>query len=407
MSEGRSSYWFAAFFPNGVALGIIGTLIPLYLVQELKASLVDLGLMMFTASILLIPASILLGSLPDRYKMSKPFILVSFLGVSIMLFLMSMTTSVIVFQALYVVKELFNYLKGPSTSILIAESYERNIRSSMIARQGFIEGLGGIVGLSLCIFTIDTLGYKTLLTLTAPFVLASFILALLIIQEPPLYIERSLDRMDSVIEQMAGLSYRLTDQGTIVSDLSGEWRFGKKHNMSLFALGRAFFAFATSNATATLSIFLLKGAGFTSSLVFVAFQIRSIVGTLSYLFVDRFIGGKGEGAIITGTFIRVIAIGLLPAVIWLPMPFSVLAVSLILSFVALSWSIYSVGVGLITVLHSAPGRLGFYDAVTSLGGALGNYSSGLIPMLYGFETLFLISSLLFALALFLFYMSMK
>jgi predicted MFS family arabinose efflux permease len=177
--------------------------------------------------------------------------------------------------------------------------------------------------------------------------------------------------------------------------------------MRLFGLGRAIYALATSNALTALSIFLLKGAKFTSSLVFVVFQIRNVVGALSYLFVDRLVGEKGEGAIKIGTLLRVIVIGLLPVVLWLPMPYSVVAASILISLVALSWSVYSVGVGVITLLYSASGGLGYYDAFASLGGALGNYSGGLIPTLYGFETLFILSASLFALALFLFYLSMK
>jgi MFS family permease len=407
LGQDRGVLWYATFFPNGMALGIIGTLIPLYLIQELNATLVDLGLMTFTASVLLIPTTIYLGSLPDRYRTSKPFILASFLGVSIVLYLMTITTSVIIFQVLYVAKELLTYLKGPSASILIAETYERKRRTSMIARQGFVEGFGGVVGLGLCIFMVDTLGYKALLTLTIPLVFASFILGLLTIQEPPLYIARSLDKIDSVIEEMEGFSYHLTDQGTLAPDFSGEWRFGHKYDMRLFGLGRAIFALATSNALTTLSIFLLKGAKFTSSLVFVTFQIRNVVGALSYLFVDRLVGEKGERAVKIGTLLRVIVISLLPVVLWLPMPLSVVAASIILSLVALSWSLYSVGVGVITLLYSAPRGLGLYDALASLGGAIGNYSGGLIPTLYGFETLFTLSSLLFILALFLFYLSMK
>ena len=407
MGQDRGDLWYATFFPNGIALGIIGTLIPLYFIQELNATLVDLGLMTFAASVLLIPATIYLGSLPDRYRMSKPFILASFLGVSFILYLMTITTSVIIFQVLYVAKEFLTYLKGPSASILIAETYERKRRSSMIARQGFVESLGGVVGLGLCIFMVDALGYKTLLTITIPLVFVSFIIGLLTIQEPLLYIERSLDKIDRVIDDMEGFSYHLTDQGTLAPDFSGEWRFGHKYNMRLFGLGRAIYAFATSNALTTLSIFLLKEARFTSSLVFVAFQIRNVVGALSYLFVDRLFGEKGERAVKIGTFLRVIVIGLLPVVLWLPMPLSVVAASIILSLVALSWSVYSVGVGVITVLYSASGGLGFYDSLASLGGAIGNYSGGLIPTLYGFETLFVLSSLLFVLAFFLFYLSMK
>src|SRR4030067_1821518 len=126
METDNSLPWVATYLPNGIAQGILGTLIPLYLGQELGSSLIDLGTMAFTASALLIPTSIYLGSLPDRHKASKPFILASLLGVSIILYFMSAASSVVIFQLLYVTMELVGYLKGPSTSILIAESYNRS-----------------------------------------------------------------------------------------------------------------------------------------------------------------------------------------------------------------------------------------------------------------------------------------
>lgn len=95
MEEDNKLPLYLTLLPNGVAQGILGTLIPLYLIQGLQANLVDLGVMTFTASLLLIPASILLGSLPDRDRASKPYILLSYLSASILLFIMASRTSVI------------------------------------------------------------------------------------------------------------------------------------------------------------------------------------------------------------------------------------------------------------------------------------------------------------------------
>ncbi|MBM3291949.1 MFS transporter, partial [Candidatus Bathyarchaeota archaeon] len=231
MEQDTSIPWILTYFPNGVAQGIIGTLIPLYMVQSLGASLIDVGTMTFAASALLIPASFILGSLPDRHKASKPFILASFLGVSIILYLLTMTSSIIFFQLLYIVLELVSYIKGPSTSILIAESYDRSSRGKAISRQGLIEGIGAVIGLGLCMALVNTLGYRVLLSFCSPLVFLSFVFALLTLREPPLYLERNFDRMDRIFGNLDDLSYQLNSDGTIAPSLDGKWRFGKGANM--------------------------------------------------------------------------------------------------------------------------------------------------------------------------------
>ena len=396
---------YLTLLPNGVVQGILGTLIPLYLIQELQANLVDLGVMTFTASLLLIPASVFLGSLPDKDRASKPYLLLSFLSASILLFIMASRTNVIEFQILYVFLELANYLRGPSTSILIAETFEKRVRSTLIARQGFIEGIGAVIGLGLCAVLIDDLGYSGLLFIACPLKFVSFLTALFTIRDSPLYIERHLDRLDGVVEKVEAFSFHLASDGSIIPSLNGDWRFGSPVNMKLFGLGRALFAFASQNFFTSLSIFLLTKAQLTTSTVFLVFLVRSIFGGLSYLFIDRLFGSNGGFSIKTGTLLRAVLVILIPVTLLLPMPYSVVFAAIILSAVAVSGSIYLVGSSLVTLLNAQPGSFGLYDAFASLGGALGNYSGGLIPTIYGFEILFVISGALFLGALLLFYLS--
>jgi sugar phosphate permease len=115
--------------------------------------------MTFAASALLIPASIYFGSLPDRNKASKPYILLSFLAASIILYAMTRTTSILLFQILYVALELASYIRGPSTNVLIAETFEKKKRGTVIAREGFAEGIGAVVGLGLCALLVNSVGY--------------------------------------------------------------------------------------------------------------------------------------------------------------------------------------------------------------------------------------------------------
>ena len=396
---------YATYLPAGIAHGIIGTLIPLFLVQRLGASLVDLGVMAFAAAAILIPASIFLGSLPDKNRVAKPYILLSFLGASIILYLMTRTADILLFQLLFVALELFSYLRGPSTSVLIAETFERKKRSLVIAREGFVEGIGAVAGLGACSLLVGQYGYEGLLFVAAPLTFASFVIALFTISDSPLYIERNLDRFDGMVDRMEDLSFHLSGDGSILPSMDGEWRFGRVANMRLFALGRAVFAFAASNAFTTISIFLLSRVGLSSSTIFLVFLVRSLFGSVSYLFVDRVFGLNGGVGVTVGTLIRVVVVLLFPVVLLLPQPFSVIVAAVLLVFVAVSWSIYSVGFGLVTIAYAQPGSLGLYDSLASVGGALGNYSGGLIPTLFGFETLFFVSGLLFAVSLVLFYLS--
>ena len=361
--------------------------------------------MTFAASALLIPASLYFGSLPDRNRASKPYILLSFLTASIILYAMTKTTSILIFQVLYIALEFASYIRGPSTNVLIAETFEKKKRGSVIAREGFVEGIGVVIGLGLCTLLVSSIGYESLLFVACPLTLASFLIALLTIRDSPLYIERNLDRFEGMVDRMEDFSVHLAGDGSIIPDLGGDWRFGRVANMKLFALGRAVFSFAASNAFTTLSIFLLSRVGLTSSTVFLVFLVRSVFGSVSYLFVDRVFGSNGGASVKIGTLMRVALVLLFPATLLLPSPLSLIFAIFLLSLIAISWSIYSVGFGLVTIMYAQPGSLGFYDALVSVGGALGNYSGGLIPTLFGFETLFFFSGLLFIIALVLFYLS--
>lgn len=397
--------WYLAYFPNSIAMGIISVLIPLYLVEELKGSLIDLGIMTFLATVSLIPSSLYLGRLPDRYRRAKPFILASFLGVSLVLFLMSVITNVTIFQLLYVLMNLVAYIKGPSTSVLIAESFERSRWSSVLAKHGFVEGIGGAAGLAFCSFTINQLGYGNLLKLTASLVLASVFLCLLAIHDVPIYVERFLDRLDRLTENIETFSYRLTDSGSLAPN--SQWRFGREPNIALFGLGTAFFAFAASNAFTSLPVYLLVKAKLPISIIFTSFLIRSIFGAISFPVSSKWVSSEGGGIVKLATVIRIILITLFPVTVLLPTPYSAVAITAILSIIAFSWSLYSVGVDIVILRYASSGSLGVYDALTGIGGAVGGLTGGLVPTFFGFEVLFIISSGLFAFALVLFILGLK
>ena len=391
----RSSAWYLAYFPSGVAFSILGVLIPLYLIEELQGSLLDLGVMTCAATLALIPASVYLGRLPDRYSRSKPFILTSYLSAGLILVLMSRTRSVPLFQVLYVAMNIVNYLAGPSTSILIAESYERKKWGKVMARRSFTDGLAQALGLGVCTLTANSLGYSTLLSLTPPLVFLSLIIAFLTIHDPPIYVERFLGRVERPVEDLETLSYHMTSRGGVTRPRYGSLSLAGEPRMSMFGVGMALFTFAASNAFTSLPIYLKSKAGFSSSLVFGIFFARSLVGTFSYLVISSFAREGGGSAVKISAAGRAILILLLSLIPTLVMPFSAILTIALLSAIASCYSLYSLGCEVVTVQNAGSSGLGVYDALSNIGSSAGGFIGGAMPLLIGFPPLFALSSILF------------
>ncbi len=405
MSRRLISGWYFAYFPSGIAFGMLSILIPLYFVSDLGGSLLDLGVMTAVATIALIPSSIYLGKFPDIYGKSKPFILGSYLVTSFILFMISRTRSVLGFQAFYVLMNLANYLVNPATSVLIAESYERGDWGRIMARQNFIEGLAQAIGLGICTMAAGAIGYETLLSSTPYLVILSLLITFFAVQDPPIHMERFLSRVEVPVENLEALSFRLNSRGGVSKSRFGSINFGEAPKMNLVGIGMILFAFATSNAFTFLPIYLTNQAKFSSSLVFGVFFVRSLAGTLSYLTISPLVARGGGLAVKAATIARAVLILLLSIIPLLAMPFSVILSLILLSAISLSWSMYSLGIRVTTVQYSGTSGLGGYDALACLGSSAGGLLGGAVPAMMGFEPLFILSSAIFITALAFFLVS--
>ncbi len=394
---------YLAFIPYNVAFGILSVLLPLYIVDELRSSLTELGTMTSIATAASIPASVYLGRLPDKYGRSKPFIAMSFLGVSTVLLLMPLTRSMTVFMLLYVVMNLAKYVSGPSTSILIAESFERSQWGRAMARQSFVEGVAQAVGLSICSLGVNCLGYVTLLRVTGPLVFASFVSAMVAVHDPPLYVERLLGRFEGPIVDVETLSFSFQSRG-VLAPSRRIMKFDAHPRMALFGFGTVCFAFAASNAFVPLPVYLRENL--SASTVFAMYLLRSLFGTFSYLVFGRFVG-SGVAMVKVAAVVRVVLVLLIPLAVSLPPPFSLFVVAALLGAVALSWSLYSLGGEVVKVANAKSGSLGVYDALSSVGSALGSFVGGSIPLLLGFGALYIVSSGMFALSALLFALGLR
>jgi len=93
------------------------------------------------------------------------------------------------FQILYISITIADSLHPISTNVLIAESHHKERWGSAFARYNFVVGIGSAVGLAACGLFIANIGYRTVLLICSPIVFSSFIMALFMLEEPPIYVQ--------------------------------------------------------------------------------------------------------------------------------------------------------------------------------------------------------------------------
>src|SRR3990170_1309392 len=168
--------WRLGFFFHEMAFGLLSVFIPLYVVLQLNGSLIELGIMTSVALFFGIPASFFWGYICDKTRRYKIYILLSFVSGAIILFAFTLTTSVFVFIALFVVLQMLHVAHESPKNVLIAEHYSREEwEKSYSAYEGLTE-VGWFIGLLLGFFAaVLSVSSSLTLYLCAGLNLAAFI----------------------------------------------------------------------------------------------------------------------------------------------------------------------------------------------------------------------------------------
>jgi MFS family permease len=112
------------FILHEMAFGLLSVFIPLYIIA-IGGTLIHVGVMSSIALLLSIPASYVWGYLCDRGKRYKPYILLSFLSLAIILYLFTLTVNINLLIALYALMSFLHMAHEPPKNVLIAEIYTR------------------------------------------------------------------------------------------------------------------------------------------------------------------------------------------------------------------------------------------------------------------------------------------
>lgn len=145
----RKTLWFYSYLPTNMAGGCFDSLLPVFIVLALGGSIGEVALVSVAASFAAVPSLIFWGKVSDSMKWRKHFVVLGFLGRVIAY--MAMGFSVGSGQLLFanILMGLLASASTPAMSILILESFKKEVWSEKIGLFNKVAGIGNIAGIAL------------------------------------------------------------------------------------------------------------------------------------------------------------------------------------------------------------------------------------------------------------------
>jgi MFS family permease len=387
--------WRLGFFFHEMAFGLLSVFIPLYVVLQLNGSLLELGIMTSVALFCGIPASFFWGYICDKTRRYKIYILLSFVSGAIILFAFTLTTSVFVFIALFVVLQMFHVAHESPKNVLIAEHYSREEwEKSYSAYEGLTE-VGWFIGLLLGFFAaVFSVSSSLTLYLCAGLNLAAFILSIFLVADPLMIFERRLVG----IERRIDFTYRGLENASELMDghFSGESL--KQESFLAFGIALMLFMLGSGVFFTPLPIFFERQLSFPSSMIFFVYMLNSGGAMLGYLVAGRrspYSNAKTQMRRIV--LFRSVLIFSLVAVVDLvasPMVFA----GIILVALGFAYAVYYILTLALSMELVPQGKNAVFDVLVGLGAATGSFLGPYLAGVSGFVSTFLVAGGLFFLA---------
>jgi len=181
--------WIYSVVPINVALGPIGTLIQL-LILNLHGSVIDIGLTITLFNAISIPSAILWGIVTDRYPKRNPVLILSYLLIAGTIGLLWLTKTIHGIEVLYATISFFSAASATPLNLLIMETQPKSKWTSAFAKLSMASGVGVTLGLLLGVAWGDFLPLNLIMIPLAVLSVASAVISFLTIPEPTVGFER-------------------------------------------------------------------------------------------------------------------------------------------------------------------------------------------------------------------------
>jgi MFS family permease len=387
---------FLGFVFHEMAFGLLSVFLPLYVINALHGSLMDIGVMVAVANFAGVPFSFFWGYLCDRTRRYRLFILVSFLGMSALFYVFSLATSIFLLIALYGLIAVFHSAHEAPKNVLIAEDYSRADWERNFASYEAQTDVGWIVGLILG-FVFSAVGLASVLfILFVSFLnLVAFVFSLFLIRDPLFIFERKLvavERAFDFAHRGFAVASRALGGAKVKESLKSE-------SLTIFCVGLLSFFFATSMLFTPLPVFFNKNLDLAESVVFVVFIFNTLGGTVGYVLAGRRAEVSDERGVVSHTalFRTLLSLLLVSVAVWASVLMVGLAV-LILVLMGLVYGLFWISSLSLSMELIPEGKAGVFNALVGLGGAFGCFLGTFVAESYGFSVLFVIVGVVFFLS---------
>ncbi len=393
--------WIIGFFLHEMAFGLLSIFLPLYVTggSISGGNLFIVGVMVALATFLGIPFSYLWGYLGERIGRFKPFILMSFGVMAVLLYFFASSTDVLMLILLYGAIAIFHVAHEAPKNVFIAESYSHEDWEKNFATYELLTEIGWLIGIVLGFLTsVLAFDARSILLITSGLNLVAFITSVFLVSDPPLIFERGLVGMEKTLnfaQRGFALMWR-ADDGEIVKDKL------KNENALAYFAGLVLFSLATSIFFTPLPVFFSKPPiGLPESLVFAIFTINSAGGCFGYLFArhNAHTQSGGEKTTLKRTVLArgVLALFLASPIILLSVSTQILAV-IVLTLMGFVYSLFLTSTLSISMEVLPEGKTGLFNVLIGVGAAAGCLIGPSMAEMLGFLPVFIVSSVIFLLS---------
>jgi len=385
---------FIGFIFHKISFGLLSVFLPLYLTQIISGGNLSVwGLIASIATFITIPFSFIWGYLCDTTRRYRFFILMSFAVVTLLLYLFSLVTELLLLGIIYILIVAFQVAYEPSKNALIAEIYSHKEWKHGFSSYAALTEFGWIGGLFLgFLLTLWNYGSAVILIASIGTSFASFVLSAIFVNDPLLIFERglvSIERAFSLVQRGAELVSKLNFD---------KYDSGELNRENIFALfsGLIFFSLATSMFFTPLPIYFAETLAFTTSTIFALFLMNSLGCLVGYILMKRNYDNINETSSVTrGSLIRGILIFLLLPIGYVSLFWAIPLSIVVLALNGFVYAFYSVSVLSISMEMIPRGKTGLFTSSLGTGTAIGCFIGPLLAQNYGFSYTFIASATFF------------
>ena len=400
--KNRPASWVNAILPFSIALGPVGTLIQL-LILNLHGTVIDVALAITLFNAVGVPAAVVWGFVTDRFHRRKPIIVASYLVTTAILVSFLFANTGYAVSLLYAA---FSFTTSAATTplnLLIMETERKQKWATAFAKFSMVMSIGQTVGLLLSVGWGFFLSLNYLVVPLAILTVISSALSVMMIKEPSVVFERQVitlnkpsffhrilavpifflrvPRLNDFKRVFRGIRYELTRQVPILY-------------FSIFMFYLASGIFNTSIVPS------LQANNVSSFLIFLVTTVAMVVQIISFKYAGPYTERKSPvKAAVGGLVLRSLGYGFLGVSLYIISGVWFLAPVLIFYPLAagIAYSVYYTASNTMVFNTLRGGRqgysLGVYSALVGVATLLGSLVSGFSSFFLGFSTTFIIAAI--------------